>query len=136
MCADFTKELPSSWNQDDVQKWKKTALDALKAYYLGFSGSQWNEFDRSTDTMLLRAQICFALYGNPTKDAGNIENAYEECQRKKGGEILEVILKVRIDFESSFAFKMFSSYRSRRTTLAISGVHSPILSQYFGIIAS
>lgn len=104
MGADLTKELPSTWNQNDVERWKKTALDALKAYYLGFSGSQWNEFDRSTDTLLLRAQICFALYGNPTKDAENIENAYEECQRKKAGEILEVILKVRTDFESSVAF--------------------------------
>lgn len=100
MGGGLTKELPSTWSHEDVKK----SLDALKAYYLGFSGSQWNEFNRSTDTLLLRAQICFALYGNPTKDAENVENAYEECQRKKAGEILEVILKVRLDFESSVAF--------------------------------
>ena len=94
MGADYSKELESSWNDADVAEWKKKALEILKSYYLGFSGTQWHEFNRSTDENLLRAKICYALCGPPTEEAENIENAYNEEQQGKAKEIMDVILQV------------------------------------------
>lgn len=95
MGADLTKEYPSTWEQDDVKKWKEQALQILKSYYLNFAGCQWHEFDRRNDTALLRAKICFALFGLPSEDAVDIENAYSTEQRQKAGPILDSILKVK-----------------------------------------
>lgn len=94
MGADYSKELESSWNNEDVREWKKKALEILKSYYLGFSGTQWHEFDRSKDTDLLRAKICYALFGPPTEEVERIEDAYSTEQKDKAKALMDVILKV------------------------------------------
>ena len=73
---------------------KGKALQILKNYYLSFRGCQWHEFDRQTDTPLLRAKICFSMFGPPTEDADDIESAYNVEQKKKAKEIMTKILKV------------------------------------------
>ncbi len=96
MGADLSKEYPSTWEEPAVQKWKKKALEILRTYYLGYSGTQWHEFNRSTDIELLRAKICYALFGPPTENADDIESAYSTDQKTKANEIRGVILKVNI----------------------------------------
>ena len=97
--ASFTEEWPSSWNEPDVKKWKETAQNSLKSYYLGFRGSQWDEYDVKEDQNLLLAKICFALFGPPSKgdkldDGDDLSKGYEDEHRENAKGILEVILEV------------------------------------------
>ncbi|XP_055897173.1 uncharacterized protein LOC106077339 [Biomphalaria glabrata] len=55
--------LASKDQPDDGGDWKETAKKILKSYYLGFSGTQWHQFDKSTDNDIMRAKICFAMFG-------------------------------------------------------------------------
>ena len=92
----FTKELPSSWDDPSVVKWKESARDIIKTYYLSFRGSQWDQYEIDTvDEKYLLAKICFAMFGPPTeKHAENLWEGYQEEQRDRGNEILKIILKV------------------------------------------
>lgn len=80
--------------------WKKSARDLLKTYYTSFAGTQWHEFNSSTDKNLVRAKIGYALFGPPTNagddmdDIDDIENAYNDEQRERAQGILDVILRI------------------------------------------
>ena len=73
--------------------WKKKARNLLKNYYLAFEGTQWHRFNIDTDEKLIRLKIAYALFGPPTEDADDIENAYDEKQFKKAQRIVDVMLK-------------------------------------------
>ncbi|KAI2807891.1 hypothetical protein BLOT_005831, partial [Blomia tropicalis] len=90
------EELPSSWDDPSVVKWKESARDIIKTYYLSFRGSQWDQYEIDTvDEKYLLAKICFAMFGPPTeKNANNLWEGYQEEQRDRGNEILKIILKV------------------------------------------
>ena len=65
-----------SWNTPEVIKWKKLALEVIRNYYQAFQGHKWHEFELPKEQPLLRAKICFALFGPPTEVSSDIENAY------------------------------------------------------------
>lgn len=95
MGGNVTKEWASTWDEESVQKWKKSALDTIKSYYLSFRGSQFDEYMIGEDENLLLAKICFAMYGPPTeKDAKEIWEGYEPKLLESGKEILNLILEV------------------------------------------
>uniref|UniRef100_A0AC34FQB0 DUF4781 domain-containing protein n=1 Tax=Panagrolaimus sp. ES5 TaxID=591445 RepID=A0AC34FQB0_9BILA len=97
MGNNFTKEHLSTWNEDDVQQWKTKAIDILKVYYLAFSGREFDNYNPETDILLLRAKICYALFGLPEVAVDRIEDAYNENQKIEAQKIVDVILKVRSD---------------------------------------
>ncbi|KAF1755036.1 hypothetical protein GCK72_021604 [Caenorhabditis remanei] len=86
-------EYLSSWDDEDVQKWKKTARNMQQCTYLQFEGSQFHDL---TDlTVELRVtKICFAIYGPPTKAAETLEQAYSKDQREFGMKCYEKIREV------------------------------------------
>jgi len=109
------------------EKWKESSLQLLKTYYFGFVGTQWHEFDISTETKFLKIKIAYALFGLPTDDAEKIEDAYNSEQRERAKGILDLILKVykdspvsklRVGFiivsckqnENEFSLPVFSVY--------------------------
>jgi hypothetical protein len=80
---------------EEFKAWKENAFQVLKNYYLSFAGCQWHEFNRLTDTALLRAKICYAMFGPPTEEADDIEGSYSSVQKETAGKVLDVMLKVR-----------------------------------------
>lgn len=103
MGANLTKEYPSTWDIPDVEKWKQSASELLKTYYLSFRGSQWDQYEVDTDDeKLLVAKICFAIYGPPTvKDAEHIWDGYEAEKLENAREILKLILDIHKDKNGS-----------------------------------
>lgn len=102
MGANLTKEYPSTWNDEDVVKWKKNAEEIIKSYYLSFRGSQFDEYMVDEDENLLLAKICFAIYGPPTvQDATELCDGYEEKQKEKANEILKLILEIHKEKNNS-----------------------------------
>ncbi|KAK6979907.1 hypothetical protein BgiMline_020903, partial [Biomphalaria glabrata] len=75
----------------DAGDWKEAAKKILKTYYVGFSGTQWHQFVKSTDNDIIRAKICYAMFGPPASEAKSIEEAYTDEQRKTAQGILDVI---------------------------------------------
>jgi hypothetical protein len=95
MGGNVTKEWDSTWDEEGVKTWKKNAVETIKAYYLSFRGSQFDEYMIDGDEKLLLAKICFAIYGPPTvKDAKEIWDGYEKPQKENADEILKLILQV------------------------------------------
>ncbi|CAL4122645.1 unnamed protein product [Meganyctiphanes norvegica] len=97
MFDDFTKEYPSTWNKTEVKEWKKKAILIIKEYYLAFKGHYWDQFEIPTERELLRAKVCFSLFGPPTREPKkdeSIENAYYDEQKKKADEIIDKILEI------------------------------------------
>lgn len=101
----FTKEFSASWEEEGVKKWKTSAVQILRTYYVGFKGAQFDEYRLPDDSKLLLFKICYSLYG------GNIENEnditeenqkneadlysyYTKEQQQNGQEILDQILDV------------------------------------------
>uniref|UniRef100_A0AC35G2K5 DUF4781 domain-containing protein n=1 Tax=Panagrolaimus sp. PS1159 TaxID=55785 RepID=A0AC35G2K5_9BILA len=80
---------------DNDNNWKEKALQILKIYYLAFRGREFDDYNPETDIPLLRAKICYAIFGPPQTDADTIEDAYDDKQRKEAQKIVDVILKVR-----------------------------------------
>lgn len=110
MFDDYTEEHLSSWNEPDVTEWQKKALEILKSYYLAFAGRQWDLYNMPADEYLLRAKICYALYGPPTKEAEEIEHAYEDAQKKHAQEIINQIKKVGLLVTTSISLSHTHSY--------------------------
>ncbi|KAI8770963.1 hypothetical protein BgiBS90_027682 [Biomphalaria glabrata] len=117
----------------DVGDWKEAAKKILKTYYVGFSGTQWHQFVKSTDNDIIRAKICYAMFGPPASEAKSIEEAYTDEQRKTAQGILDVIYEVhqkssstelRIGFificckqdKSPFALPLFSVFVGKDTS--------------------
>lgn len=95
MGANLTKEYASTWDQEDVKEWKKSAAQILKSYYLSFDGSQFDEYMINEDENLLLAKICYAIYGSPTvEDAEYIWDGYTKEQRESANEIVKIILDI------------------------------------------
>lgn len=98
----FTKEHLSTWDQDDVKKWKKSAVNVIKSYYLSFRGSQFDEYFIDKHENLLLAKICFAINGPPTavatfeqvKKMKELHEGYDEKQLENAREILKLIIDV------------------------------------------
>lgn len=98
MGSSLTKEYLSTWDQDDVKKWKLKAKEIIKSYYLSFNGSQFDEYMIGEDENLLLAKICFAMYGPPTvQDATELCDGYDEKQKESANEILKLILEIHND---------------------------------------
>ena len=115
MFDDYTEEHLSSWNDADVVEWKEKAATVIKQYYLSFGDRQWDEYDLPAERNLLRAKICFALYGPPTTEADCIENAYSEDRAKKtrAEELIKQIQTVKTPFTLTFSCHSFGSNNSR-----------------------
>lgn len=102
----FTKEFAASWEEDDVKKWKTSAVAILRSYYVGFKGSQFDEYQFPNDSKLLLFKICYSLYGGhienesettKEEDEGNeadLYSYYTEEQQKNGQGILDQIVEV------------------------------------------
>lgn len=105
MGSSSTKESTETLKQDidEDEKWVNTATALLKNYYLSFRGSQWDQYQVDTkDELLLRAKICYSIYGPPTvADAEEIWNAYKEDQIENAKGILSSILVAHSDKKSS-----------------------------------
>lgn len=99
MGNDFTKEYPSTWEQDDVEIWKTKALEILKMYYMGFAGKQFTEYNRTNDLLLLNSHVCYGLFGAPKDEADNIETAYTETQRDEAQKIVDKLVEVYQTFK-------------------------------------
>lgn len=91
----FNKELESSWNDPEVKKWKQSAKNVLQSYYLGFRGSQFDEYEKN-DQDKLQAKICYSMFGPPTVEAEELIDGYTDEQKSSANEILNKILEVII----------------------------------------
>ena len=84
-----------SWDTPEVKKWKNLAQEVIRNYYQAFQGHQWHEFELPKESPLLRAKICFALFGPPTNadknGENNIEDAYDKDQKKRADEFITQI---------------------------------------------
>ena len=90
----------SSWESSEVKKWKELAKNVIRNYYQAFQGHKWHEFELPKEHPLLRAKVCFALFGPPTRtnindDEDNIiENAYDSDQHKRADEFINQIKSI------------------------------------------
>lgn len=98
----FPKELPSSWKEPEVIKWKEDAKNQCKSYYIAFGGSQWHGYNAESDKQLVQAKICFAMFGKPTKEDfdGELIDAYTDEQKQKSSAILDKIMQLYMAGES------------------------------------
>lgn len=78
-----------------MSTWEEKAFNTHKLYYTHFGGCQWSEFDIPGSRRLLRAKICYALFGPPKKNEDNIEDLYEPEQQKRAEEIIDKLLTVK-----------------------------------------
>ncbi|KAK5976959.1 hypothetical protein GCK32_021654 [Trichostrongylus colubriformis] len=83
-------ELPSSWDDDDVIKWKKNATAMQQSIYLQFEGSQFHDMEDLSRELRI-SKICFAIYGAPSESVDNLEDAYSTEQRAFAEKIYEKI---------------------------------------------
>uniref|UniRef100_A0A8R1I3I6 DUF4781 domain-containing protein n=1 Tax=Caenorhabditis japonica TaxID=281687 RepID=A0A8R1I3I6_CAEJA len=86
-------ELPSSWDDYDVKKWKEEARKRQACIYLQFEGSQFHDISELNHALRI-TKICFAIYGPPTDDAKDLETAYSSEQREYAGKIYNKIYEV------------------------------------------
>uniref|UniRef100_A0AC35TSD8 DUF4781 domain-containing protein n=1 Tax=Rhabditophanes sp. KR3021 TaxID=114890 RepID=A0AC35TSD8_9BILA len=91
--------------------WKDEAVRVLNDLYQNFEGAQWHEFELKTDTNLLLAKICYAIFGEPINeltDECDLSTAYDSSQKELAGKISEHIRnKVYKDVQSQkFLFKV------------------------------
>ena len=93
MGTTLSTEYPSVWDLDETKEWKKSAASNQRNFYLGFQGSQWDEYG-SGQFDLVRTKICYSMYGPPTNEARTVEEAYTDEQRKTASVIVDKIYDV------------------------------------------
>ncbi|XP_053996561.1 uncharacterized protein LOC128886051 isoform X1 [Hylaeus anthracinus] len=89
-------EYSSSWDEPEVQEWKKRAREIHGYFYRAFEGNQWDIYE-SSQYNLLRVKICYALFGQPNDENNNaekIEDTYSKEQRDRADQIKNTIVEV------------------------------------------
>lgn len=74
MGATLSKEYSSTWESDDVKKWKEITKDKMKLLYNMFGMVEWNYQDiKKRDVELLHTRILMALYGMNRESVMDLE---------------------------------------------------------------
>ncbi|TMS39037.1 hypothetical protein L596_005631 [Steinernema carpocapsae] len=98
MGQEFSKELLSSWDNDDVKNWQEAAKQSIDATYNAYEGAQWDKYEED-EMDLLKTKICYALFGPPNKPDFNSNNcmlsAYSNEQQEAAEKIKDKIRSIR-----------------------------------------
>uniref|UniRef100_A0A7E4VDQ8 DUF4781 domain-containing protein n=1 Tax=Panagrellus redivivus TaxID=6233 RepID=A0A7E4VDQ8_PANRE len=105
---EYYKETPESWDTPEVKKWKETAEAFLKSIYINYGGGQWDAY-ATDDDELLKAKICYALFGDPTDKDYNGETLLKGYKEEQQAEAAKIAVKLRNVYKESKVgqFRMF-----------------------------